>query len=74
MIVRPPGEPVTSTSLPFFATIAGVIELSIRFPGAMTLAGVPIVPVAVVAPGFLLKSPISLLRIMPVPLMTTCEP
>ena len=47
MIVRPPGEPVTMNSLPFFVTIVGVIELSIRLPGAMTFAGVPMSPVDV---------------------------
>ena len=35
MIVRPPGLPVTSTGLPSFSTITGVMELSIRLPGAI---------------------------------------
>ncbi|MNC98510.1 hypothetical protein D3C83_164940 [compost metagenome] len=74
MIVRPPGEPVTSTTRPPFETITGVIELSMRLPGAIRLAGVPMSPVRLVVPGFLLKSPISLLSRMPVPLMTTCDP
>ncbi len=74
MIVRPPGDPVSSSTLPSFTTIVGVMELSIRLPGAITLAGVPMSPVRFVVPGFLLKSPISLLSRMPVPLMTTCEP
>ena len=37
-----------STTLPSFATIVGVIELSIRLPGAIRLAGVPMSPVALV--------------------------
>ena len=61
-------------SLPFFVTIVGLIELSMRLPGAMTFAGVPMSPRAFVSPGFLLKSPISLLRMKPAPLTTTCEP
>ena len=44
MIVRPPGDPVTMNSVPFFVTIVGLIELSIRLPGAMRLAGVPMSP------------------------------
>src|SRR3954470_14970057 len=62
MIVRPPGDPVINTTLPFFETIAGVIELSMRLPGSIRFAGVPIVPSSVVTPGFLLKSPISLVQ------------
>jgi len=65
--VRPPGEPVTSTSRPSRATIVGVIELSIRLSGAIRLAGVPMSPVSVVEPGRRLKSPISLLSRKPVP-------
>ena len=45
MIVRPPGEPVMSTTLPSSTTIVGVIELSMRLPGAIRFGGVPIVPV-----------------------------
>ena len=47
MIVRPPGEPVTMNSLPFFVTIVGLIELSMRLPGAMRFAGVPMSPVEI---------------------------
>ncbi len=71
MIVRPPGDPVISTSLRSFATIVGAIELSIRLPGAIVFAGVPMSPVSLVSPGFLLKSPISLLRRNPAPFTTT---
>ena len=74
MIVRPPGEPVISTTLPPFDTIVGVIELSIRLPGSIRLAAVPIVPSGSVTPGFLLKSPISLFRMNPAPFTTTREP
>ncbi len=35
MIVRLPGLPVTSTTLPSFATMVGVCELSMRLPGAI---------------------------------------
>ena len=46
MIVRPPGDPVTQHDLAVLrATIAGVIELSMRLPGAMRFAGVPMSPV-----------------------------
>ena len=74
MIVRPPGEPVSSTTFPFFSTIVGVIELSIRLPGSIRFGGVPMPPVRFVSPGFLLKSPISLFNRKPVPFTTTCEP
>ena len=75
MIVLPPGDPVTSASSPFLVvTMVGVIEQSMRFPGSMRLGSVPISPVRLVKPGFRLKSPISLLSRMPVPLATTCEP
>ena len=55
MIVRPPGEPVTSTSLPSFVTIVGVIELSMRLPGSIRFAGVPMSPSAFVSPGLLVE-------------------
>jgi hypothetical protein len=74
MIVRPPGDPVISTTLPPFDTIVGVIELSIRLPGSIRFAGVPTVPSDSVTPGFLLKSPISLFSRNPAPLTTTREP
>ncbi len=48
MIVRPPGEPVTSTTLPSLATIVGVIELSIRLRGSIRFAGVPMSPTVLV--------------------------
>ena len=73
-MVRPPGEPVTSTRWPSRVTIAGDIELSIRFPGAIRFAGVPMSPPTFVSPGFLLKSPISLLRMNPAPRTTTPDP
>ena len=60
--------------MPVRSPIAGVIELSMRLPGAMMLAGVPMSPVRFVVPGFLLKSPISLLRRKPVPGTTTNDP
>ena len=43
-------------------------------PGAIVFAGVPMSPVSLVVPGFLLKSPISLFNRNPAPLTTTCEP
>ena len=43
-ILRQPGEPVTRTRAPSRATIVGVIELSMRLPGATTLGGVPMSP------------------------------
>ena len=41
-IVRPPGEPVTGSRRPSRDTIVGDCELSMRLPGAIVLAGVPI--------------------------------
>ena len=74
MIVRPPGLPVTSTARPSRATTVGDCELSIRLPGAITLAGVPIAPCRSVTPGCQLKSHIWLLSRNPAPRTTTCEP
>ena len=37
IIVRPPGDPVISTNLPFRVTIVGVIELNMRLPGMIRL-------------------------------------
>ena len=34
MMVRPPGLPVMSTARPLRVTMTGVMELSIRLPGA----------------------------------------
>ena len=74
MMVRPPGEPVTSASLPLRVTMVGDIDDSIRLPGAMTLGGVPMSPVVLVSPGLRLKSPISLLSRNPAPATTAFEP
>ena len=63
-----------STSFPFLATMVGVIELNMRLPGSIAFAAVPISPRTFVSPGFLLKSPISLFRMNPAPVTTTCEP
>ena len=42
MMVRLPGLPVISTTLPLRVTIVGVWELSMRLPGAIWFASVPI--------------------------------
>ncbi len=73
-MVRPPGDPVTILTLPSRSTIVGVMELSIRFPGAMMLAGVPIRPDVSVRPGIKLKSPISLFSRNPAPATTAFAP
>ena len=74
MIVRLPGLPVTRKTLPFFARIVGVCELSMRLPGAIRLGAVPIAPWVVVTPACQLKSIISLLSRKPAPLTTIREP
>ena len=75
MIVRPPGDPVTSTTLPSFDHDRR------RHRAEHPLARIDQVRRACrcrrrrrVTPGFLLKSPISLFRRKPAPLTTTCEP
>ncbi len=73
-IVRPPGEPVTTRTLPSLRTSVGDIEESIRFPGAITFGGVPIRPLLSVRPGIRLKSPISLLSKNPAPATTDFDP
>ena len=73
-MVRPPGEPVTSRTLPSLSTIVGVCELSIRLPAAIRFGAVPIRPEASVRPGIRLKSPISLLSRKPAPSTTAFEP
>ena len=42
MMVRPPGLPVMRTGRPLLTTMVGVMELSIRLPGAIWLGGVPV--------------------------------
>ena len=74
IIVRLPGLPVTSMTLPLRAMIVGVCELSMRLPGAIKLASVPIAPLRSVTPGLRLKSSISSLSRNPAPLTTTREP
>jgi hypothetical protein len=44
MIVLPPGLPVTSRTRPSCLTIIGVMELSMRFRGAIRFGSVPIRP------------------------------
>jgi hypothetical protein len=74
MIVRLPGLPVISITLPSFATMVGVCEDSIRLPGAIWLGAVPMVPSRRVSPGYQLKSIISLFSRNPAPLTTMREP
>ena len=74
MIVRPPGEPVISTSLPSLTHHRRRHRAEHPLARRDEVGGVPMSPVGLVSPGFLLKSPISLLRRKPAPLTTTCEP
>ena len=71
MMREPPGEPTTSSSLPSLATMVGVIELSIRLPGAISLALPPVTPNMFGTPALALKSSISLFSRNPAP-VTTC--
>src|SRR4051812_45042240 len=61
-MVSPPGDPSTRTSLPFCATMVGVMELAMRLPGARALG--PMIE----------KAPMALARRTPVPGTTTLEP
>ena len=65
IIVDPPGVPTDINNFPFFSTIVGVIELSIRFPAAMLFASPPVTPNILGTPGLLLKSSISLFKKKP---------
>src|SRR5262249_51801391 len=67
MIVRLPGLPVTSTTLPFRATMVGVCDDSMRLPGAIWLGNVPMPPSRSVTPGRQLKSIISVVKKNPRP-------
>jgi len=49
-------------NFPFFSTIVGVIELNIRFSGAILLASAPINPNIFGSPGLLEKSSIWLFK------------
>jgi hypothetical protein len=70
MMRLPPGVPTTSTALPSRDTMVGVIELSMRLPGATALAVPPVRPNLFGAPAFTLKSSISLFSRNPAPVTT----
>ncbi len=74
MMVLPPGDPVTNTGSPSRRTIVGVIELSMRLPGAMALASSPSSPKELGVFGLTEKSSISLLSRKPAPGTTILAP
>ncbi len=65
IMVEPPGVPKVIRSLPFFSTMVGVMELNMRFSGAILLASAPVKPNIFGTPALLLKSSISLFRKKP---------
>ena len=73
-MVLPPGVPMTSAVLPSRTKIVGVIDESIRLPGAMALLSLPITPNLLGTPVLALKSSISLFIRKPAPPTTTPEP
>jgi hypothetical protein len=73
-IVGPPGEPRANANAPSFSRIVGAIDDCGRLPGAMMLASPCTKPHVFGARSFEVKSSISSLRMMPVPLATTPEP
>ena len=73
-MVEPPGVPTTMESLPSFSTIVGVMELSMRLPGAMLFASVPTKPNMLGTPALALKSSISLFIKKPNSSTNTFEP
>ena len=74
MIVRPPGDPVISTTLPVLGHDRRRHRAEHPLAGVDQVGGRADVAVGSVTPGFLLKSPISLFSRKPAPLTTTREP
>ena len=74
-MVLPPGVPMTRVTFPASSSSSvGVMEDSMRFPGWISLAVLPMTPKILGVPGLALKSSISLLRRKPAPSTTTPLP
>ncbi|NBU26539.1 MAG: hypothetical protein EBS39_13205, partial [Gammaproteobacteria bacterium] len=73
-IVEPPGVPSEATTRPSRTSRVGVIDDSMRLPGAISLARPPTTPYMFGWPGLVLKSSISLLSRKPAPVTTTPLP
>jgi hypothetical protein len=75
MMVAPPGDPVTRRTRPSGErTMVGVIDETMRFPGAMAFAVPCTSPNWLGVPGLEVKSSISLFRKKPAPVTSTRLP